>query len=196
MKSRSSSPGITVIGVGGAGGNAVNNMIRSNLIGCEFIVCNTDAQALKHIARRTQDPARHQRHARPRRRLAARCRADRRRGGARRNHAGARRLQHGVHHRRHGRRHRHRRGAGHRPRRARKRHPDRRRRHQALPFRGRPPHAHGRSGHRGAAEIRRYADHHPEPEPVPDRQRAHHLRRRLQDGRRRAAFRACAASPT
>jgi cell division protein FtsZ len=39
-------PRITVVGVGGAGGNAVNNMIRSNLIGCEFIVCNTDAQAL------------------------------------------------------------------------------------------------------------------------------------------------------
>jgi cell division protein FtsZ len=40
-------PRITVVGVGGAGGNAVNNMIRSNLIGCEFIVCNTDAQAMK-----------------------------------------------------------------------------------------------------------------------------------------------------
>src|ERR1700720_3527292 len=39
-------PRITVVGVGGAGGNAVNNMIRSNLIGCEFVVCNTDAQAL------------------------------------------------------------------------------------------------------------------------------------------------------
>src|SRR3974390_929254 len=39
-------PRITVVGVGGAGGNAVNNMIRSNLIGCEFIVTNTDAQAL------------------------------------------------------------------------------------------------------------------------------------------------------
>src|SRR3981081_1688081 len=39
-------PRITVIGIGGAGGNAVNNMIRSNLIGCEFVVCNTDAQAL------------------------------------------------------------------------------------------------------------------------------------------------------
>jgi len=39
-------PRITVIGVGGAGGNAVNNMIRSNLVGCEFVVCNTDAQAL------------------------------------------------------------------------------------------------------------------------------------------------------
>ena len=29
-------PKITVFGVGGAGGNAVNNMIRSGLIGCEF----------------------------------------------------------------------------------------------------------------------------------------------------------------
>ncbi len=40
------SPKIAVIGVGGAGGNAINNMIASNLEGCEFLVCNTDAQAL------------------------------------------------------------------------------------------------------------------------------------------------------
>ena len=39
-------PRITVIGVGGAGGNAVNNMIDSNLEGVEFLVLNTDAQAL------------------------------------------------------------------------------------------------------------------------------------------------------
>ncbi|MGL4426637.1 MAG: cell division protein FtsZ [Alphaproteobacteria bacterium] len=39
-------PRIAVIGVGGAGGNAVNNMISSNLEGVEFFVCNTDAQAL------------------------------------------------------------------------------------------------------------------------------------------------------
>ena len=45
-------PRITVIGVGGAGGNAVNNMIRSNLIGCEFVICNTDAQALQQSLRR------------------------------------------------------------------------------------------------------------------------------------------------
>jgi cell division protein FtsZ len=43
-------PRITVIGVGGAGGNAVNNMIRSNLEGVEFLVCNTDAQALNYSA--------------------------------------------------------------------------------------------------------------------------------------------------
>jgi cell division protein FtsZ len=39
-------PRITVFGVGGAGGNAVNNMIASGLEGCEFVVANTDAQAL------------------------------------------------------------------------------------------------------------------------------------------------------
>jgi cell division protein FtsZ len=39
-------PKITVVGVGGAGGNAVNNMIKQNLEGVEFIVSNTDAQAL------------------------------------------------------------------------------------------------------------------------------------------------------
>ncbi|MGP1396804.1 MAG: cell division protein FtsZ [Inquilinaceae bacterium] len=41
-------PRITVVGVGGAGGNAVNNMINSNLEGAEFLVCNTDAQALNN----------------------------------------------------------------------------------------------------------------------------------------------------
>src|SRR5207248_2407959 len=39
-------PRITVFGVGGAGGNAVNNMVASSLQGCEFVVANTDAQAL------------------------------------------------------------------------------------------------------------------------------------------------------
>ena len=39
-------PRITVIGVGGAGGNAVNNMIRANLEGVEFVVANTDSQAI------------------------------------------------------------------------------------------------------------------------------------------------------
>ena len=39
-------PRITVVGVGGAGGNAVNNMISAQLDGVEFVVANTDAQAL------------------------------------------------------------------------------------------------------------------------------------------------------
>ncbi len=39
---------IRVLGVGGGGGNAVNNMIRSGLNGVEFITVNTDAQSLEH----------------------------------------------------------------------------------------------------------------------------------------------------
>lgn len=41
-------PRISVIGVGGGGGNAVNNMIAQQLEGVDFIVANTDAQALAH----------------------------------------------------------------------------------------------------------------------------------------------------
>ena len=41
-------PRITVIGVGGAGGNAVNNMISAHLEGIDFVAANTDAQALSH----------------------------------------------------------------------------------------------------------------------------------------------------
>src|SRR5437588_6687112 len=40
-------PRITVLGVGGAGGNAVNNMIEAGLEGVEFVVANTDAQQLQ-----------------------------------------------------------------------------------------------------------------------------------------------------
>ena len=41
-------PRITVVGVGGAGCNAVNNMINANLEGVDFLVLNTDGQALAH----------------------------------------------------------------------------------------------------------------------------------------------------
>jgi cell division protein FtsZ len=43
-------PRITVVGVGGAGGNAVNNMIQYGLEGVEFVAANTDAQALSMSA--------------------------------------------------------------------------------------------------------------------------------------------------
>jgi cell division protein FtsZ len=43
---REMKPRITVLGVGGAGGNAVNNMIAAGLQGVDFVVANTDAQAL------------------------------------------------------------------------------------------------------------------------------------------------------
>ena len=40
-------PKITVLGVGGSGGNAINNMINANLEGVDFLIANTDAQALQ-----------------------------------------------------------------------------------------------------------------------------------------------------
>ena len=40
-------PQITVLGIGGSGGNAVNNMMSSNLEGVDFLIANTDAQSLQ-----------------------------------------------------------------------------------------------------------------------------------------------------
>ncbi len=45
---------IKVLGVGGGGGNAVQHMINSSVEGVEFIVANTDAQAMKSLSARTQ----------------------------------------------------------------------------------------------------------------------------------------------
>jgi cell division protein FtsZ len=47
-------PRITVFGVGGAGGNAVNNMISNKLEGATFVVANTDAQALQQSLAETR----------------------------------------------------------------------------------------------------------------------------------------------
>ena len=71
-------PRITVVGVGGAGGNAVNNMINADLDGVDFLVANTDGQALAHslASRKIQLGTA----VRARRRLKAGCRTRRRRG--------------------------------------------------------------------------------------------------------------------
>ncbi len=125
-------PRITVLGVGGAGGNAVNNMIASKLEGVDFVVANTDAQALAQ----SKAERRIQLGARVTEGLGAGAQPDVGRAGAEESldeimeQLGA--LPHGVHHRRHGRRHRHRRGTCHRARGARGGHPHRRRRDQAV----------------------------------------------------------------
>ncbi len=47
---------IKVIGVGGGGSNAVNHMYSQHIEGCDFIICNTDAQALaqSHVPNKIQ----------------------------------------------------------------------------------------------------------------------------------------------
>ena len=137
-------PRITVLGVGGAGGNAVNNMIEAGLEGVDFVVANTDAQALAQ----SKAERRIQLGATTTEGLGAGAQPDVGRAGAEESLPEImEQLQgpHGVHHRRHGRRHRHRRSPGHRPRGARGGHPDRRRGHQAFRPGRRPPHAGGRS---------------------------------------------------
>ena len=100
-------PRISVIGVGGAGGNAVNNMISSQLEGVEFVVANTDAQALAQTLAEKAHPARPRNYTRPRRRFASRHRPRRCRRGDGRSDGIDRVRPYGVHHRGHGRRHRH-----------------------------------------------------------------------------------------
>ena len=102
-------PRITVFGVGGAGGNAVNNMITAGLVGCDFVVANTDAQALTLSKAERIIQMGLQVTEGSRRRLAARRRPRGRRGGDRRDPRSSCGRAHGVRHRRHGRRHRHRR---------------------------------------------------------------------------------------
>ena len=50
----SAGPVIKVIGVGGAGGNAVDHMIRNGVVGVEFVAANTDAQSLSRCLAKHQ----------------------------------------------------------------------------------------------------------------------------------------------
>jgi cell division protein FtsZ len=71
-------PRISVIGVGGAGGNAIANMIKSDVQGVDFIVANTDAQALNASDADTRIQLGHKITQGPRRRRAAGDRQGRR----------------------------------------------------------------------------------------------------------------------
>ena len=182
-------PRLTVFGVGGAGGNAVNNMITAGLQGVDFVVANTDAQAL------TMSKAERiiQMGVQVTEGLGAGSQPDVGRAAAEevideiRDHLSGAHMVFvtagmggGT-------------GTGAAPvdgaRRQGARHPHRRRGHQAVPLRGPAPHAVRRAGHHRTAEVRRHPDHHPEPEPVPGREREDHLRRRLRHGRPGAVLR-------
>jgi cell division protein FtsZ len=106
-------PHIMVCGVGGAGGNAVNNMIASGLSGVDFMVANTDAQALASSrAERIVQMGLQVTEG-----LGAGARPEVGKAAAEEaleEMRSPRRLTHGLPHGRHGRGHRHRRSASHR----------------------------------------------------------------------------------
>jgi cell division GTPase FtsZ len=99
---------IIVFGVGGAGGNAVNNMIATGLEGVDFIVANTDAQALAMSNAKRIIQLGTQVTIRPWRRLAAGSGARRGRRGNRCDPRSFDRRTYGVRYCRHGRRYRNR----------------------------------------------------------------------------------------
>ena len=153
-------PRISVIGVGGAGGNAVNNMINAELEGIDFVVTNTDAQSLSL----SLAEARIQLGVGITQGLGAGSRPDIGRAAAEEASEDIRQHIQGSHMvfitAGMGRRHRHRRRPGRRADRTRERRPHGRRGDQAVPVRGRPPHDDRRVGHGGAAALCRHADHH------------------------------------
>ena len=163
-------PRITVFGIGGAGGNAVNNMISAGLAGVEFVVANTDAQALASTkAERVVQMGLQVTEG-----LGAGSMPEVGRAAAEevldeiRDHLSGSHMVFvtagmgggtgtGA-------------SSGHCAGRTRTGHPDGRGRHQAVPFRRRAPHAGCRCRHHRPAEERRHPHRHPEPEPVPGRQ--------------------------
>ena len=183
-------PRITVFGVGGAGGNAVNNMIASGLDGVDFVCANTDAQALAL----SKSPRIIQLGVSVTEGLGAGSHPEVGQAAAEESfdeindHLSGSHMVFitagmggGT-------------GTGAAPVVARAA------REQGIltvgvvtkPFtlRGQPPHAAGRGRHRRAAPPCRYADRHPEPEPLPRRQREDDLRRRLQAWPTRCSTRA------
>ena len=153
---------IRVIGVGGGGSNAVNRMIRAEMMGVEFIACNTDSQAL------LQSDAPHK--------IRIGDKVTRGLGAGGDSTVGQRSAEedsekiaealrgvgHGVHHRRSRWRHGLRGRPGRRADRQGGRRPHDRRRHQAVLVRGTEAQARRREVRRGAQGPGRRAHHHPE----------------------------------
>ncbi len=175
-------PRISVIGVGGAGGNAIANMIASDVQGVDFIVANTDAQALNASAadRRIQLGLKITQGLAPDRgpRLAARAaeetfdQIEKALDGAHMCFIAAG-MGGGT-------------GTGAAPVIAKAA------RDRGIltvgvvtkpfSFEGKPSHALRGLGHRGTAEACRYADRHSQPESVPDRQPEYDLQGRVPHG--------------
>ena len=177
---------ITVVGVGGAGGNAVNHMWNLGIRGVTFMVCNTDQQALDKspVERKIRLGAEG-----ARRGQRSRERAPRRGRDAARNPPAARggRYEDDLHHGRHGRRHGYGRFARHRQTGPGDGTADGGHRHLATGRRGQDPLRAGVPRHRGAAAERRFAAHHQQREHSRDL-RAPLAQAGLRQGRRHPGF--------
>ena len=123
---------IKVVGVGGGGSNAVNRMIAAGLDGVDFLVANTDVQALTQSQGAGEDSDRRQADQGTGRRRESGRRTSGRARGYRQDHRSARGRGHGVCHHRPRRRHRNRRCADRRQPRGRTECVDGCRRHQAI----------------------------------------------------------------
>ena len=109
---------VRIVGVGGAGINAVGRMIEAGLSGVRFIAVNTDVQALGQSEALIQVQIGRACHRRQGHRRRSGPRSARGRGKRSQSRSGAARCSSGVHRRRSWRRHRHRRRAGDRQPRA------------------------------------------------------------------------------
>ena len=175
---------IRVVGVGGAGLNALNRMIDAGISDVEFVAVNTDLQQLAlsdaevkiHIGRELTGG------------LGSGAEPDigrRRRGSVRPDQARAARLRHGLRHRRRRRRNRIRRRPGRGQDRARSRRADCRDRDDAVPFRRHEAAVAGRSRRRVASQRLRHGDRDPERAAARGARQEDLDARRLQDRRRR-----------
>ncbi len=184
---RRASARIKVIGVGGGGGNAVNRMVQAGFDGVEFMVANTDAQAL----RANSAPVKLQIGSKLTKGLGAGADPTIGRQAALEDteydHRGARRRRHGLRDDRPRRRHGHRRGARHREPGQRARRADDRRRDEAVPLRGPQAHGPGRPRARGAARVPGHGHHDPQRAPALDHRPDDEPHRLVRHGRRRAA---------
>ena len=139
MTPKAGGPVLRVVGVGGAGTNAVDRMIEAEVVGVDFLAVNTDLQSLQQSGADLTLAIGQRAHPRPRLRRRTRGRPPGRRSTTSTAQGRAQGLGHGLRHRRRGRRHRHRRRTGRRARRARARRADRRDRHDAVRVRGQAP---------------------------------------------------------
>ena len=151
-------PVLRVVGVGGAGVNAINRMVEAEIEGVEFLAINTDLAVAPAVRRARDAPHRRLDHARAGVGVEPGARPGCGARGVRPDQGDAPRLGHGVHRRRRRRRNGYRRGADRGSDRPRARCADGRDRHASVPVRRLPPARPGRERDLRSRRRGRHAD--------------------------------------